>query len=92
MNTAGSIEAACLMIDARREFYGIGTGLLFASIDRDPISQIHDLWARGQYPILEPLYYHGDPRTASRLSGVAIRSHMFIASSTRRSTAHIEEC
>jgi hypothetical protein len=45
-----AIEAACRLIDAGCDVYGIGTGPLTDSIDRDQIARIYALWARTKYP------------------------------------------
>ncbi len=42
-----AIEAACRLIDAGHDVYGIGTGPLSDSIGRHQIARIYDLWARG---------------------------------------------
>jgi hypothetical protein len=46
-----AIEAACHLIDAGRDVYGIGTGPLTDSIGRDEIARIYALWARAERPL-----------------------------------------
>jgi hypothetical protein len=41
-----AIEAACRLIDAGCDVYGIGTGPLADSIGREQIARIYDIWAR----------------------------------------------
>ena len=41
-----AIEAACRLIDGGCDVYGIGTGPLSDSIERDQIAKIYALWAR----------------------------------------------
>jgi hypothetical protein len=45
-----AIEAACLLMDQGCDVYGIGTGSLTDSIERNNISRIYELWARARYP------------------------------------------
>jgi hypothetical protein len=45
-----AIEAACRLIDAGYDVFGIGTGALTDSIERDQIDRIYQLWARAKYP------------------------------------------
>jgi hypothetical protein len=40
-----AIEAACRLMDAGCDVYGIGTGPLTDSIDRDQIARIYALWS-----------------------------------------------
>jgi hypothetical protein len=40
-----AIEAACRLIDGGADVYGIGTGPLTDSIDREQIAKIYALWA-----------------------------------------------
>ena len=41
-----AIEHACRLIDDGCDVYGIGTGPLTDSIDRDQIARIHAIWVR----------------------------------------------
>ena len=43
-----AIEAACRMLDENCDVFGIGTGPLRDSIDRDQIRRIYKLWARAR--------------------------------------------
>jgi len=43
-----AIEAACRLIDGGCDVYGIGTGPLTDSIERDQIDRIYALWARAK--------------------------------------------
>ena len=45
-----AIEAACRLIDAGCNVYGIGTGPLTDSIGRAEIARIYEIWARAAYP------------------------------------------
>lgn len=45
-----AIEAACGLIDEGFDVYGIGTGPLTNSIDREHIDRIYALWAREKHP------------------------------------------
>jgi hypothetical protein len=45
-----AIEAACRLIDAGHDVYGIGTGPLTDSIERKQIARIYALWARAKHP------------------------------------------
>jgi hypothetical protein len=45
-----AIESACLLMDQGCDVYGIGTGALTDSIERNQISRIYELWARARYP------------------------------------------
>jgi hypothetical protein len=45
-----AIEAACSLIDDGCDVYGIGTGPLTDSIERDQIARIYDTWARAKHP------------------------------------------
>jgi len=45
-----AIEAACGFIDEGCDVYGIGTGPLSDSIDREHIDRIYTLWARERHP------------------------------------------
>jgi hypothetical protein len=45
-----AIEAACELIDAGYDVYGIGTGPLTDAIDREHIDRIYAIWARAKHP------------------------------------------
>ena len=45
-----AIESACRLIDDGYDVYGIGTGPLTDSIERDHIARIYAMWARARYP------------------------------------------
>ena len=45
-----AIEAACRLIDDGCDVYGIGTGPLTDSIDREQIARIYAMWARAKFP------------------------------------------
>lgn len=45
-----AIEAACGLIDEGCDVYGIGTGPLTDSIDRERIDRIYTIWARERHP------------------------------------------
>jgi hypothetical protein len=45
-----AIEAACRLIDGGHDVFGIGTGPLEHSIDREQIARIYVLWARPKRP------------------------------------------
>ena len=45
-----AIEAACRLIDDGCDVYGIGTGPLTDSIDREQIARIYAMWARVKFP------------------------------------------
>ena len=47
---AGAVEAACNLIDDGCDVFGVGTGSLTDSIDRDRISRIYAIWARARNP------------------------------------------
>lgn len=44
-----AIEAACKLMDAGCDVYGIGTGPLTDSIDRDQIARIYASWVRAKH-------------------------------------------
>ena len=46
-----AIETACRVIDDGYDVFGIGTGPLTDSIERDQIVRIYALWARTRYPL-----------------------------------------
>ena len=45
-----AIEFACRLIDDGFDVYGIGTGPLRDSVEREQIAQIYVMWARMKYP------------------------------------------
>jgi hypothetical protein len=45
-----AIAAACRLIDGGSDVYGIGTGPLADSIERDEIAQIYARWSRTKRP------------------------------------------
>jgi hypothetical protein len=45
-----AIEAACGLMDAGCDVYGIGTGPLTDSIDAHQIARIYALWRRPMHP------------------------------------------
>ena len=45
-----AIEAACRLIDDGCDVYGVGTGPLTDSIDREQIARIYAMWARVKFP------------------------------------------
>jgi hypothetical protein len=45
-----AIEAACRLIDDGCDVYGIGTGPLTDTIERDRIDRIHEGWTRAKHP------------------------------------------
>ena len=45
-----AIEATCRLIDDGCDVYGIGTGPLANSIERNQIARIYALWARARWP------------------------------------------
>ncbi len=49
-----AIEAACSLIDAGCDVYGIGTGLLTDSIERGEIARIYEMWARQRLSFPRP--------------------------------------
>ena len=49
-NPEAAIEAMCLLIDEGCDVYGLGTGPLNDSVDRDRIARIYDIWARARLP------------------------------------------
>jgi hypothetical protein len=46
-----AIEAACRLIDEGCDVYGVGTGPLTDSIDRDQIARIYAMWAREKFTL-----------------------------------------
>jgi hypothetical protein len=46
-----AIEAACRLIDDGCDVYGVGTGRLTDSIDREQIARIYAMWARAKFPL-----------------------------------------
>jgi hypothetical protein len=45
-----ALEAACRLIDDGCDVYGVGTGPLTDSIDREEIARIYAMWAREKCP------------------------------------------
>jgi hypothetical protein len=45
-----AIEAACRLIDDGCDVYGVGTGPLTDSIDREQIARVYAMWARAKFP------------------------------------------
>ena len=45
-----AIEAACRLIDDGFDVYGVGTGPLSDSIEREQIARIYAMWARPKFP------------------------------------------
>jgi hypothetical protein len=45
-----AIEAACRLIKGGCDVYGLGTGPVTASLDKDQIARIYELWARPERP------------------------------------------
>ena len=48
-----AIDAACHLLDAGFDVYGIGTGPLTDSIGRDEIAKIYAIWLRAKMPFGE---------------------------------------
>jgi hypothetical protein len=46
-----AIEAACRLIDDGCDVYGVGTGPLTDSIEKEQIARIHAMWARVRFPL-----------------------------------------
>jgi hypothetical protein len=46
-----AIESACRLIDDGFDVYGVGTGSLDDSIEREQIAQIYVMWAREKLPL-----------------------------------------
>jgi len=46
-----AIESACRLIDDGCDVYGVGTGLLSDSIEREQIARIYAMWARAKFPL-----------------------------------------
>ena len=46
-----AIEAACCLIDEGYDVYGIGTGPLTDSVDREQIARIYAMWVREKLPL-----------------------------------------
>jgi len=46
-----AIEAACRLLDDGYDVYGIGTGPLTDSIDREQIACIYAIWVRAKQPV-----------------------------------------
>jgi hypothetical protein len=45
-----AIEGACGLLDEGCDVYGIGTGPLTDSIEKDVIAKIYAIWVRAKYP------------------------------------------
>jgi hypothetical protein len=45
-----AIESACRLIDDGCDVYGVGTGPLSDSIEREEIARIYAMWARAKFP------------------------------------------
>jgi hypothetical protein len=45
-----AIESACRLIDDGFDVYGVGTGPLSDSIEREQIALIYAMWARAKFP------------------------------------------
>ena len=45
-----AIEAACHLIDDGYDVYGVGTGPLSDSIEREQIARIYAMWVRAKHP------------------------------------------
>jgi hypothetical protein len=45
-----AIEAACRLIDDGCDVYGVGTGPLTDSIEKEQIARIYAMWARAKFP------------------------------------------
>jgi hypothetical protein len=45
-----AIESACRLIDDGFDVYGVGTGPLSDSIEREQIARIYVMWARAKFP------------------------------------------
>jgi hypothetical protein len=45
-----AMEAACRLIKDKVDVYGLGTGPLANSLDKDQIAHIYELWARTERP------------------------------------------
>ena len=45
-----AIEAACRLIDDGCDVYGVGTGPLTDSIEKEQIARIYAMWARAKHP------------------------------------------
>jgi hypothetical protein len=46
-----AIESACLLIDDGCDVYGVGTGPLSDSIDREQIAHLYAMWVRERFPL-----------------------------------------
>ena len=49
-NPEDAIASACRLIDKGCDVYGIGTGPLTDSIDRDQITRLYAMWVRAENP------------------------------------------
>jgi len=45
-----ALEAACRLIDDGCDVYGVGTGPLTDSIEKEQIARIYAMWARAKHP------------------------------------------
>jgi hypothetical protein len=45
-----AIEAACRLMDDGCDVYGVGTGPLTDSIDKEQIARIYAMWERARHP------------------------------------------
>jgi hypothetical protein len=45
-----AIEAACRLIDDGCDVYGVGTGPLTDSIEKEQIARVYAMWARAKFP------------------------------------------
>jgi len=46
-----AIEGACRLLDDGCDVYGVGTGPLTDSIEREQIARIYAMWARAKAPL-----------------------------------------
>jgi hypothetical protein len=46
-----AIEAGCLMVKAGVDVFGIGTGPLRSSVDREYVNRVYEIWSRAKYPL-----------------------------------------
>jgi hypothetical protein len=58
-NPKMAIEAACRLVDEGDDVFGIGTGSLDDSIDRDQIARSYAIWTRGNAPSSGCGFAHG---------------------------------
>jgi len=50
-----AIENACRLIDEGHDVFGVGTGALTDSIEREQIARIYAMWARAKSPFTGPV-------------------------------------